>query len=94
MDRRAIMVSVEGASHAVDGCLANLFKTGGKKGNLAFFLGIDLKGKLKSSKMKVDDFQDKKMVQCFEGAIKKIEWPKPSSGDATFTLEWRIESLG
>lgn len=90
--RGDIVASVEKVSKLVDGCLGDLFKAGGKKGKIAFSLVIDQKSKLKSSKMKTDDFQDKKLLRCIEGAIKKIEWSKPTEKEATFSVEWRIES--
>jgi hypothetical protein len=90
--RGEVMASVEKGSKAVDGCFAEIFKAGGKKGKIAFAVVVDGKRKLKSAKLQGDELQDKKLPKCLEGALKKIEWPAPTEEEATFVLVWDVQS--
>jgi hypothetical protein len=90
--RGEVMASVEKGSKAVDGCFAEIFKAGGKKGKIAFAVVVDSKRKLKSAKLQGDELQDKKLPKCLEGALKKIEWPAPTEKEATFVLAWDVQS--
>jgi hypothetical protein len=90
--RGEVMASVEKGSKAVDGCFAEIFKAGGKKGKIAFAVVVDGKKKLKSAKLQGDDLQDKKLPKCLEGALKKIEWPASTEKEMTFVLAWDVQS--
>ena len=92
LERGAVVATVERGSKAVDGCFAEIFKAGGKKGKIAFAVVVDGKGKVKSAKAQADELQEKKLPKCLEGALKKMDWPRPSEKEATFTVEWSVQS--
>lgn len=92
VERADAVSALDRGSKLVDGCLGDLFKVGGKRGKVAFALTLDERGKPRVVKNQLDELQDRKLLKCLEGAIRKIEWPMPPGKDAAFTVEWRIES--
>lgn len=93
LTRTEVVTAVERSTKTVDGCFGDIFKAGGKKGKISFSVIVDGTGKFKSLKAQDDELKDKKLPKCLEGALKKVEWSKPSEkGGATFVIEWVIQS--
>lgn len=84
-----LLAAVEKSSKQVDGCYAPVFKASGKKGKTSFAIALDAKAKPRTIKLQGDELNDKTLVKCLEGALKKVEWPRPGDkAGASFVVEW------
>ena len=93
LSRSEAMGVIDGSGKTMDACFDEIFRAGGKRGKVTMAVVLDGDGKVKSTRVELDELGDKDLPRCLEGVIKKMNWVKsPTRSAASLSIEWSVQS--